>query len=147
MTLDDSAVKGYLRRNFGMDPQNSPIFADPIVPLPTADWFYGPFADEVRRVWRGLKPPFWRRWFIPHKWDCDDFARGAAWIAAVMHRSGNSPGSGHVAEFWYYRNADPSDEHAIVMAMFNPESIGFIEPQSGEGVRLRPDELCTWYRF
>lgn len=146
MILGSDEVKGYLRNNFGYDPQNAPIFADPEVPLPTAEWFFGAYAEEVLRVWKGLKPPFWKRWFIPNKWDCDDFSRGAAWIAAVMHR-GKYAGSGHVAEFWYYRNGEPDDEHAIILAMFSPTSIGFMEPQNGRQVYLEPNELCTWYRF
>jgi hypothetical protein len=155
MTTSDSEIQGYLRNHFGYDPTfpQLPVFADTRYRYPEPNWFFGKFASEFGRFCDGIDNRSWwqkltQSWFSPHKFDCDDFASGARWFAQVLNRRDNvGEGALAVAEFWYYRGGRPDDEHSIVMAMFAPDSVGFLEPQSRQQVFIAPDEKCTWYRF
>lgn len=148
MTLSADDIKGYLRNNFGIDPPTI-VFADSLYTCPTPQWFFGEFAAKLEDFWRGARPrvPWWQGLFRRDTWDCDDYARMAAVVAQILHRESGEPGARAVGEFWYYRKANPADEHAIVIGVFSPTDIGFLEPQTRTRSRLRPDEKSTYARF
>lgn len=155
MTLTDSDIKGYLRNNHGYDPQFPylPVFGDTSYEYPTERYFFEEFPKEAKQFFAGLDDRPWyqkllQMWFRPDQWDCDDFARGAAWFAQVQNRrKGKGRAAIAIAEFWYYRKGVPGDEHAVIMGMFSPNLVGFIEPQTWQPMNVFPNEICTFYRF
>lgn len=148
MQLGADDIKGYLRNNFGIDPP-SIVFADSLYTCPTREWFYGEYARKLREFWRGALPkvPWWQRLFRRDAWDCDDYELGARFVARVLHRETGLPGSIAVGGFWYYRNGNPLDEHANILAMFGPKDIGWMEPPITQAAWVGPDEKSTHYEF
>lgn len=148
-------IKGFLRENFGIE---RPPFPD----LPDNAYDYCPpdFRKTFPPLFRAFKRqafpkiPWWQFLFRDNAWDCDDNGRIARWLAegaaiyaSILHRQEGGRNAIAFFEFWYYRNGNPADEHAIDLAMFGPTEIDFFEPQSERWVSIDTRaERCTWYR-
>jgi hypothetical protein len=115
--------------------------------LPALNWVAGGFTES----WFEFKNAIGA--YSAEDNDCDDFARGAAFLAQVLHH--NTPDRAkHVGlafgEFCYISNTIGS--HAINMFVCREDGalkIGFYEPQTCSVVELTPDEIgtCFFYRI
>lgn len=122
--------------------------ADDSYVLPSHDWI----NHEFRGAWLEFKTSLgeWQ----DNENDCDDFARGAAFFAQLLHH--NTPlhrartalafgefwyrprtGGGHAVNFYLYRDLKGAIQ------------IGFFEPQNGNEVALTATEIgsCTAWRL
>ena len=108
------------------------------------------------KKWMGSAKLFkWR-----HNWDCDNFAAAYKLYMSGVHASANKKNRNSaegvaVGEVFYITKKDPATGqsgggHAINVALI-PDNEGryrkmFIEPQSGEEIKLTPAELKSiWY--
>ena len=132
------------------------MIGDDVYALPSKEWLSGRFAEALRTFFNGLELNSWEA----EKNDCDDFARGAAWFAAMLHnRSAAKAGlkrSGlAIGEIWY-RQADGVN-HAINCAIIpepGKDRVVFFEPQNvlrnaDPIVELSEEErmICLGYRY
>jgi len=138
-------LTGYLRKDWGINPANVMV-ADREYVRPAADWFYGEFALASGILFGQLG----LRQFAPERNDCDDFARGAAWLSQVLHhRTSIERTALAVGEFWYFRKGNPEDEHAVNIAIDHNRKPMFMEPQNQQRIELTEAERisCTALRF
>jgi hypothetical protein len=155
MPIGPDEVKGYLRENFGIDPQfpNPPWFGSNSYEFVDEDWFHGPWFDEF---WHATKPrvKWYQTIYRPNVFDCNThtgWARlGASMIgltAQAVNREAGGKASLLVGSFCYYRGGIPDDEHAMAIGMFGPNRIGFKETINRTRGNWRPEERCTFYQF
>lgn len=155
MPIGPDEVKGYLRNNWGIEPgfPHLPVFGSNSYEFADKDWFYSNWLDEY---WHATKPrvKWWERIYRPNVFDCNTFAgwarMGADLMSLTAQATNREAGGKHtklIGEFWYYRNSNPADEHAMVIAVFGQGDIGFMEPQTRRRGKWKPDEKCTWYHF
>lgn len=124
--------------------------ADEAYMLPALDWVTGEFSD----AWLAFRASL-GTWSEDDN-DCDDFARGCAFFAQLLHH--NTPQHElktalAFGEFWYDR--DIGGGHAINVFLYRDATsdvgvqIGFFEPQTGEAITLSQKELesCIAWRF
>lgn len=102
-----------------------PLTADRYYAVPTLQWFVNIFPGEWSRFAESeLIGPY-----IIDSNDCDDWARGAAFFAQMLHSRSKHPNGLSVGEFWYESRNGP---HAIVAAVCADGTnlvIAFMEPQ------------------
>ncbi len=145
-TVVEYEVEGYLRKDFGIQPDYA-IIADGAYALVNPDWFYGPFARSLGQFYReaGLDD-YW-----PGTNDCDDFTRGAAWLAQLFYvrSSGLSLfdfSALAVGECWYI--TDQGVGHVILIALVEAKpplklQPVFMEPQTQRKVTLSECEIVS----
>jgi hypothetical protein len=125
------------------------IFADVAYALPSEQWLGQGFANALLKFFTELKTAK----YSAEGNDCDDFARGAAWFAQLLHR--RTPHNARTAlafgEFWYRK--DSGLMHAINIALVrDPDSTYkpiFFEPQLYVVTLLSDREIqsCDTLRF
>jgi hypothetical protein len=81
--------------------------------------------------------------------DCDDKARGFAWLAGVLHRRGRQRGRAEalaIFELWYQPDTGPA--HAINVAIRENNQIIYVEPQGPRQITLSSKERqsCSFVR-
>lgn len=140
-------IQGYLRRDHQIDSQQV-IFADTEYRCVDEEWFFTSFAKSLRNLYDAVGINVGEA----ESNDCDDFTRGAAWLVQVLHHRTPHHGrkSAAVGEFWYCRNGDPEDEHAVVIGIVDASGRPvFMEPQTQRRVELTEAERrsCTVLRF
>lgn len=108
--------------------------------VPTRRWLQGPLADAWLSVMRQLQVTY-----SPDVWDCDDYARGAAFIAQLQHAwTPNRPANSGLAfgEFWYRQAA--GGQHAINAAFILEKGdldLVHFEPQTSKLLPLTSAEI------
>lgn len=130
------------------------FIADKLYALPDLNWLRTEFPLALRRFYRQMLFNGWQ----PEQSDCDDFARGAAFFASVLHNKMEVVPACALAfgEFWYAR-AEDNQDHAINCAIVNVYDVLHLiafEPQRALAgadpiIQLTPQErnLCLGYRF
>lgn len=114
--------------------------------LPTANWITNGFSQS----WIGFRESL-GAWTSEEN-DCDDFARGAAFFAQLLHHNTEGrPKSSALAfgEFWYQQR-DNRGGHAINFYVYRVGTnmhVGFFEPQTGQGVTLTKQEIDSCYAW
>ncbi|MHC1762892.1 MAG: hypothetical protein AB9869_01110 [Verrucomicrobiia bacterium] len=108
--------------------------------VPTRRWLQGPLADAWLSVMRQLQVTY-----SPDIWDCDDYTRGAAFVAQLQHAwTPSRPANTGLAfgEFWYRQAA--GGYHAVNSAfVYEKGNLGLVhlEPQTGKLIELTPAEI------
>lgn len=121
---------------------------DELYALPDYDWLFADFA----RALQTLQNAFFVWNWIDQKNDCDDFARGAAWLAQVLNNNTTTKAEAlAIGEFWYVRDVD-SQAHAITVAICkigDERKMVFMEPQNQTHINLSDNEIrsCVYCRF
>lgn len=139
----------------GLQPLQT-LLADNHYVMADVEWFRHTFAGALRVFCKALRIFGWRA----EEMDCDDFARGAAFLASILHHL-SAWKHGHIktalafGEVWYRDNVQ--GEHAInllVTRQHGQLSVLFFEPQNVLSnrdpiVTLTEKEkaLCTAVRF
>lgn len=106
--------------------------------VPARKWLFKEFMS-----WYGEN--LWKMgmWTESHgiwkdNFDCDDFARGYAWLASVCHgqvRGSYSDGIA-VGELYYDIGGDPNNGHAVNCAVVDDYELIVIEPQTNKEFKL-----------
>lgn len=105
-TLKTNAVIDVLAKS-GIQPSVFMI-GDGSYVMPTVSWIKDRFSIAFREFLEHLDTQVWK----PEKNDCENFARGAAFFASVLHtRTSDVESEIAFGEFWYVK--DPSEPHAI----------------------------------
>lgn len=78
-------------------------------------------------------------------WDCDDFSRMYAAYGQILHaRTTKKKFEGiAIGEIWY--KIDNTENHAINIAILENKDVIFIEPQSGEELKLSKTKKSSIY--
>jgi hypothetical protein len=122
------------------------VFADSAYLLPSRSWVESTFAKSWFDFKASLGP-----WTAEDN-DCDDFARGAAFLAELLHHNTKDrPAKTSLAfgEFWYIRHED-NGGHAINFYAYREEGVikvGFFEPQTCLPVTLTEKEISSCVHF
>lgn len=128
---------------------NQELIADAKYVLPAKSWIEVEFSRALERFYDALKVAYW----LDESNDCDDFARGAAYFAQLLHaRTRRYPGTALAfGEFWYLQKSGGG--HAINFFLYkDPDGalqVGYYEPQTRQVVELDPDETryCLGFRI
>lgn len=121
--------------------------ADRVYMVPSQEWIGTGFSQSWTAFREALGP-----WTAEDN-DCDDFARGAAFFAQLLHHNtkGRPPASALAfGEFWYQRRDGVG--HAINFFLYREGSalkVGYFEPQTGQPLILTPKEIesCIAWRL
>lgn len=155
MPIGPDEAKGYLRENFGIDPQfpQLPIFGSSSYEFVDEAWWNSDWLDDY---WHATKPriKWYQTMYRANVFDCNNSTTwgrlGASIIAATaqaVNREANGRNALLVGSFWYYRGGNPMDEHAMNFAMFAPDRIGFKESITRQRATWKREERCTFYQF
>lgn len=128
----------------GIHTSNNVIF-DTEYALPTEDWFFGPFADAIRKMnWTlGLE-------YQPQSNDCDDYAERARALAQTCNALTPDRPIGKslaVGLLTYLQNTEELKKHAIIFAAIRTadgkRKLVFMEPQDGTKVEMSVIDLMN----
>lgn len=119
------------------------IVGDGSYAMPTSSWLFGKFKSWYFTMLGALKSSGYSA-----QWDCDDFASIFRVMAQICHaQTRTRPEEGiAVGELFYMM--DSGGGHAICCA-FTENGLIFIEPQTGEQLKLSATELqsVSFVRF
>src|SRR5574341_626886 len=122
--------------------------ADLLYALPARDFIEKEFAAALQKFYWQLRVNQW----LPEKGDCDDFARGAAFFASLLHRRTHGAPDAGIAfgEFWYFSET-LNGSHAINVAITKTDRLHlvFFEPQQFRVIPLTETEVqsCSGIRI
>lgn len=111
--------------------------------LPTREWVTGDFARAMLGNLQKLGITY-----APESFDCDKFAKLVAAFGAVCNLRTSGHKGGLALGVFYYRS--PAGYHAINVAVVPDDDdldLVFIEPQTGQELRLSEEELASCYRI
>ena len=123
------------------------LIADDNYSLPDPQWILNDFANALRSFQLAMETAT----YMPEKNDCDNFTRGAAYFADVLHsRTRDVQTAICFGEFWY--TLDAGGGHAINIAVVKNGDVMelmFFEPQTLMQLTLSKTEIesCYAYRF
>jgi hypothetical protein len=126
----------------------SGYLADSTYYLPSYKWV----TNDFTLSWLKFKETFVK--WTEQKNDCDDFARGAAFFAQLLHHNTARQLRGALAfgEMWYKPSRNRSSRHAINFALYRLGGIvypAYYEPQNGTEIKLTLEEArsCDYWRI
>lgn len=149
-TLTREQVLKFMIDTNGVPSTASVGIADETYALAAEDWLVGAFSDAYGKFIFQLHENSWKA----EENDCDDFARGCAFFAQLLHHNTvkklQNDGIA-VGEFWYVK--DEGDGHAINFAIVrvSPDKLKlmFYEPQTQKQIVLSTKEIhnCLFWRI
>ena len=125
--------------NISFEGDNDVFFVDETYACVSKSWLFkafGPNWISVIRQYLGVK-------YTSQAYDCDNFARGAASWADILHViTPEHPKSGlAIGEFVYA--TDDGGAHAINIVICNDLEVVFFEPQTGTEAKISIFEKCN----
>lgn len=125
-----------------------PLTADKLYSVPSLRWF----TEEFPRQWHQFAFSHLTETYQVEANDCDDWTRGAAFFAQLLHSRSKQGTALAVGEFWYEQAQ--GRPHALLAAVCHDGStnfvIAFVEPQGfPRAVTLQKAEYqsCIARRF
>ena len=111
--------------------QHSILLIDEEYRFPSQEWVIGPFSQSLYSLQKFLGIETWTN----DKNDCDDFARGAAFLAQVLNSKTiiNNPYQAGLAFGEFYYNDSLLGPHAINVFVYIKDGdvrVSFYEPQT-----------------